>query len=481
LEPDIFLSYAREDERRAGELAATLKQEGYTVFWDRQIPIGQTWHSFIGEALRSAKCVVVAWSEHSIKSDWVIEEANYGKNRRILMPVLLDIAEPPLGFGSIQAADFRDWKPGRRPQAFNDLLSGIARITVPPSTAPPGPKPGADIRPPEERGLLTQSYGRSRSWLLGGIALLAILTGGAGYWWFQISEPPVDPDLSRLETEARTPQPQGRLAEESMEEATPSPGAATPDAPSSEEFRDCEDCPLMVALSAGSFTMGSTGGEDAPHPVTVSAFAIGKYEVTFKDWDVCVADGGCNGYKPNDRGWGRGPRPVINVSWDEAKAYVEWLSRTTGKAYRLPSEAEWEYAARAGTSTAFALPAPDGSDDIAGKHLANCARCGSEWDNRETAPVGSFAANRFGLHDTAGNVWEWVEDCWNESYSGAPNDGSAWTSGDCGRRVLRGGSWVDLPEDLRSAFRNWFSTDDRLYYAGFRVATTLTRSESVTP
>jgi formylglycine-generating enzyme required for sulfatase activity len=194
-----------------------------------------------------------------------------------------------------------------------------------------------------------------------------------------------------------------------------------------------------------------------------------------------VADGGCNGYKPNDRGWGRGPRPVINVSWDEAKAYVEWLSRTTGKAYRLPSEAEWEYAARAGTSTAFALPAPDGSDDIAGKHLANCARCGSEWDNRETAPVGSFAANRFGLHDTAGNVWEWVEDCWNESYSGAPNDGSAWTSGDCGRRVLRGGSWVDLPEDLRSAFRNWFSTDDRLYYAGFRVATTLSRSESVTP
>ena len=223
----------------------------------------------------------------------------------------------------------------------------------------------------------------------------------------------------------------------------------------------------MIELPAGSFTMGSNEASTRTNGPrtrsTVPAFAIGKYEVTFDDWDLCVADGGCNGYKPSDRGWGRGRRPVINVSWDDAKAYVEWLSRITGEPYRLPSEAEWEYAARAGTTTPFSLPAPDGSDDIAGKGLANCDGCGSEWDGRQTAPVGSFPANRFGLHDTAGNVWEWVEDCWHDSYerarrtTAAPGPAATAAGGCCA-----GAPGYTVRGTSAPPCRDWVSPDDRV-------------------
>ena len=178
---------------------------------------------------------------------------------------------------------------------------------------------------------------------------------------------------------------------------------------------------------------------------------------------------GCGGYRPGDRGWGRGSGPVIRVSWSDVQAYVAWLSGKTGEAYRLLSEAEWEYAARAGTTTRYHW-----GDDI-GRNRANCVgdRCGDSWEF--TAPVGSFGANGFGLHDVHGNVWEWVEDCWNGSYAGAPSDGSAWESGNCDRRVLRGGSWVNIPRDLRAAVRGRIDTGDRSSISGFRVARTLAR------
>jgi formylglycine-generating enzyme required for sulfatase activity len=147
------------------------------------------------------------------------------------------------------------------------------------------------------------------------------------------------------------------------------------------------------------------------------------------EWDACVADGGCNGYKPSDYGWGRGLRPAIGVSWDDANAYVAWLAKLTGKPYRLLSEAEYEYAARAGTTTIY----PWGN--TIGTNKANCNGCGSQWDNKQTAPVGSFAANGFGLFDMAGNVWELTQDCYQDGHFKAPTDGSAWTAGDCGRRV----------------------------------------------
>ena len=143
---------------------------------------------------------------------------------------------------------------------------------------------------------------------------------------------------------------------------------------------------------------------------------------------------GAKGIVP-DRGWGRGNRPVINVSWKDAQSYVRWLSQRTGHRYSLPSESEWEYVARAGTDTRYSW-----GDEI-GRNRANCDGCGSRWDDEQTAPVGSFSPNAWGVHDMHGNVWEWVEDCWNDSYVGAPSDGSAWESGECGYRVLRGGSW----------------------------------------
>ena len=216
-------------------------------------------------------------------------------------------------------------------------------------------------------------------------------------------------------------------------------------------FRDCATCPELVVVPAGRFRMGCMSGLEcwsgvSVHEVQVSSFALGVYEVTFEEYERFARATGRD--RPNDRGWGRGGRPVIDVSWEDAQAYAAWLSDETGEDYRLPSESEWEYAARAGSTTRYSW-----GQDI-GRNRANCDGCGSRWDGEETAPAGSFAANAWGLHDMHGNVWEWVEDCWHENYAGAPRDGSAWTSGgSCGRRVLRGGSWRILPAFLRSAYR----------------------------
>jgi formylglycine-generating enzyme required for sulfatase activity len=194
--------------------------------------------------------------------------------------------------------------------------------------------------------------------------------------------------------------------------------------------------------------------------------AIGRFEVTFEEWEACVADGGCSGYLPDDLGeWGRGRRPVIFVDWNDVHVYVEWLSAKTGARYRLLTEAEWEYATRAGTQSRYSWGEKIGTDN------ANCRGCGSRWDAKRTAPVGSFAPNQFGLHDMAGNVREWVEDCWHGGYVGAPRDGSAWTDNpDCHKRIVRGGAWGFGPESVQSAYRNWDRSDERMDTIGFRVA-----------
>ena len=231
----------------------------------------------------------------------------------------------------------------------------------------------------------------------------------------------------------------------------------------------------MIVVPAGSFVMGSPASEKSNEPrekpqhrVTIAQpFAVSKFELTFDEWDTCVSFGDCPD-SIKDNGWGRKQQPAINVSWDDAQRYVAWLARMTGKAYRLLSEAEYEYAARAGTQTAY----PWG-DDI-GRNNANCKSCGSTWDNEQTAPIGQFAANSFGLYDMAGNVWEWVQDCLHDNYQGAPADGSPWIEGgNCGEHVVRGGSWSDPPEFLRSAERQWDPANDQYYRLSFRVARTL--------
>jgi formylglycine-generating enzyme required for sulfatase activity/tripartite-type tricarboxylate transporter receptor subunit TctC len=239
-------------------------------------------------------------------------------------------------------------------------------------------------------------------------------------------------------------------------------------------FKECANCPEMVVLPSGSFTMGSPANEpgrhsnEGPqHEVTIAQrFAISQFELTFDEWDACVNAGGCTGIR-YDEGWGRGRRPVINVKWDQANAYLEWLAKKTGKAYRLLTEAEYEYATRAGTTTAY----PWGN--AIGLNNANCDGCGGGGEMK-TAPVGSYAANGFGLYDMVGNVWEWTQDCYHASYVGAPSDGSAWTSGDCTSRVMRGGSWANHPDFLRSASaRLWDGPNARQNDLGFRVARTL--------
>ena len=204
--------------------------------------------------------------------------------------------------------------------------------------------------------------------------------------------------------------------------------------------------------------------EGPRHRVTIGRpFAVGRYEVTFAEWDACRRAGGCS-HDPGDEGWGRGNRPAIHVSWKDAKQYVGWVSEKTGRTYRLLSESEWEYAARAGTDSPYYW----GTE--VGEGRANCGWCGGRWGGAQTAPVGSLPPNGFGLFDMSGNVWEWVEDCGHPDYTGAPSNGSAWLKpGDCRLRMLRGGSWDDAAARVRSAIRYWEFADMRRDVIGFRV------------
>ena len=239
-------------------------------------------------------------------------------------------------------------------------------------------------------------------------------------------------------------------------------------------FRDAPKFPELVVVPTGSFMMrGSTFGESVHHEVKIDyPLAVGAYPVTFEEWDACVSEGGCGGYNPFDKGWGRGDRPIINVSWETAKMYVEWLSWKSGRGYRLLSEAEWEYCARAGTTTEYWW-----GDEI-GVGRTNCRL---EATDHKTSPVGSFSANAFGLYDVHGNVNEWVEDSWAgvgyrrvASSRGTPTDGSPHR-GTHPWRVLRGGSWKDFPSQVRAASRKGRLSSKPGATTGLRVARTLER------
>jgi formylglycine-generating enzyme required for sulfatase activity len=245
-----------------------------------------------------------------------------------------------------------------------------------------------------------------------------------------------------------------------------------------ESFQDCIDSgcnvkgPEMVVVPKGRFDMGSNDGADDEkpvHPVTIGKpFAVGQFEITWDEWDACVTDGGCNNEPVEkaggDNGWGKSKRTVVEVSWNDAKAYVKWLSKKTGKKYRLLSEAEWEYAARADTTTRYWW------GDAISKDQANYG-----YDLNKTVPVDSYQPNLWGLYQVHGNVWEWVEDCWHKNYNGAPDDGTAWLKGgNCRGHVVRGGSWNDgFQSGLRSANRSWGFTGSRYVFIGFRIARTL--------
>ncbi len=236
-------------------------------------------------------------------------------------------------------------------------------------------------------------------------------------------------------------------------------------------FRDAPDTPEMVVIPAGSYRMGEVSKK---HKVTITRpFAVGKYPITVAEWMRFVVSGETT-YSPADNGWAGDNLPVTNVNFIHVQAYVRWLSTKSGKNYRLLSEAEWEYACRGGSVTEYYW------GDELGKNNCNCQDSKSEWSCKRASPVGSFAPNAFGLHDKLGNVWEWVEDTWHDTYNGAPADGKAWSSGGAIStlsnqewRVLRGGSWIIDPRDARSADRFMSDQSSRNSYTGFRVARTL--------
>lgn len=268
------------------------------------------------------------------------------------------------------------------------------------------------------------------------------------------------------------------------------------------EFQECKDCPKMIGVPAGNFVMGSPAGESGrfdnegpQHVVSIKAFALGKYPVTSEQFIAFLRD---TGYQPApcnpilDMKWSVPKRglafppstaeppkwPAVCIDWRDAEAYIAWLNEKVHRErpslgnrkgpYRLPTEAEWEYAARAGTKTARWW-----GDEI-GTNKTNCNGCGSRWDNHVLADVDAFPPNPFGLYGMLGNAWEWTADCWHPNYVGAPRDGSAWTSGDCTRHVVRGGSWDNLPIFVRSATRSGSMHNGGEYdyssLAGFRLA-----------
>lgn len=767
--PDIFISYAREDLEWVRPLAAELEARGWRVFWDRRIPAGKDWRSHIGTALEAARSVVVVWSEQAISSPFVLEEADEGKARQVLVPILRERVRIPLGFRHVHAADLTGWRPGQPSPEFETFIADLSELLAPsadadPASIPPevetpvvAPQPispisaapppdnnvetareqapvdlvtegeiaaatsdeldqsaevvatvpldqllltsadSAEVVRPRERAifdepaagelppadaspepasavndissyadLLQVNAGRVAPALgehgpeyaailpsklialppaldvdwpvaspasrrrLRRVAVTAILvvavTVGGGIFAFrqqlsallpapalpapdgsrlernvsQAAEPLSDHDLWNSIRSSRDPAdfatylgkypngshtaeardqifklqprsspskrtgddgrgsqnisehefwnsintsnnaadfaaylkkyPNGIYAmrardrvyelrvrpttsvqtdEQPLAPAAPEPSLAAPKSRLSvpalmakrirdteriagQTFTDtlqdgtpCPFCPEMVVIPAGSFTMGSPGDEaerfsDEGPQRRVSfakSFAMGRYEVTFDQWDACVAAGGCDGYRPDDRGWGRGSRPVINVSWNDAQEFVSWLSQQSAESYRLPTEAEWEYAARGRTRLPFwtgatisTTQANYNGNDIYGSGVKG------EYRERTVAEDEAiFPANPFGLFHVHGNVWEWGLDCYVSSYDGAASDGQvAVARGDCPERVVRSGAWDNHPRTLRSAVRFRLATEARMDNLGFRVARMLT-------
>ena len=456
---DIFISYASEDRQRVAPLAMALSEQGWSVWWDRAINAGRSFDEVIEAELTAARIVLVAWSHDSVQSRWVRAEAQEGLDHNKLIPIFLDAVTPPLIFRSIQTVSLLDWDGQDTDQAFTRLVADIGRLLEHPADPETMQLRDSIARPhqtehipsPQHRGdSLARTRSGSMKWAGAAIgALLAI--GIAGYLYLQPGQN-ILPDV------------------------TPPPAADAPLArPALSIFRDTlQDGfkgPEMVVIPAGEFRMGDLQGngrsnERPAHRVHIArGFAIGKYELGYEEYLQFATSTGRP--PPYDEGWGRGRRPVIDVSWEDAQAYTRWLSDQTGEPYRLPTESEWEYASRAGMDMSYWWGNDVQQDD---QVQANCDGCGSQWDGSQTAPAGSFTPNPNGLYDTTGNVAEWVEDCYLDNYRGAFEDGSPQVQEDCEQRVIRNGGWNSTPEKIRSPARAWDKPLNRSSGTGFRIA-----------
>ena len=456
----VFISYSRKDMAFADKLEAALKARGFEVLIDREeIYAFEDWWKRIEALIGGADTVVFALSPDAVQSDVALKEiARAASLNKRFAPIVCRRVENSGVPEALRRLNFIFFDDPALFEASADKLSEALRTDIvwirrhtefgqtarrwveegradglllrppileqaetwlalrPAASAPP-PTAETETFVAESRRADTESKAaEARSklrWRRAQVAIYALLVAiilvligvveqdyvKAEWRWWTVTRP--------YATEQVWPWVLSAARERSLK-----PG---------EVFKEClTDCPEMVVVPAGSFTMGSPKteraherdgtGEDPQHSVTIAKqFAVSEFEVTFADWDACVAAGGCNGYKPLDEGTGRGNKPVINVNWEDAQQYVAWLSAVTGKTYRLLSEAEYEYATRAGTQTAY----PWGNGiKLTDAAMANCNGCGDQWGGYQTAPVGSFAPNRFGLYDMVGNVWEWTEDCW---------------------------------------------------------------------
>ncbi len=520
----VFISYSRKDMAFADKLEAALKARGFEVLIDRQeIYAFEDWWKRIQALIGQADTVVYVLSPDSVKSDVALKEVSYAAslNKRFAPIVCrrVDDSSVPealrrLNFIFFDDADQFDasadklaealrtdigwirqhtehgeaerrWSAGGRPRGLllHSPTLEVAEYWI--SSKPTGaPEPTEEIRSFVAASRQVDVATRRRSRILNAALytmLLGIILGLVGWinqvyiadqWRFVTITWPYEHAnvwpyvLSRAKEQALKPK-------DTFRECRPE--------------RSVDYCPEMIVVPAGSFLMGSptveegyVSNEGPQHEVAIAKpFAVSKYEITFDEWDTCARYGDCN-TQVKDGGWGRGFNPVIYVSRDDAEQYVGWLSKITGKTYRLLTEAEYEYAARAGTQTRY----PWGNDiKVNGRPMAVCNGCGTRWDNIQTAPVGWFPPNKFGLYDMVGNVWEWVEDCYHPGYEvsmhqgeiemSAPTDGSSWNTEECYTDVLRGGSFGDSPRTVRSASRGQSKGDVRLVNVGFRVARTL--------
>lgn len=424
---DIFLSYAREDLVKAKLLAETLQQQGWSVFWDSTLLAGQDFHDEIEQEIAKAGCMIVAWSTSSRTSQWVKGEATLGHRRKVLVPILFDEVDPPINFIALHTENFVDWRGETDSSSFHKLQLALINI------------------------LGLKAAGAGDSALTQSIALS-------------------NQSLSVKQNVPKRKPNSGTRGANSDEVKLNSglKGAR----PIKSKFVE----PEMSGLLFGTFQMGDNSfssdmwvSERPRHFVHVKPFALAKHLVTFDEFDLFAMASAKA--LPSDENWGRGKRPVINVSWKDASAYAEWLSILSGKRYRLPSEAEWEFAARAGTTTDYYwqggllryLP-------MWNAHVYAWSDLNSDG---KTHPVGEKEPNAFGLYDMSGNVQEMVQDCWNENYDGAPTDGSAWENQSekpYKERVVKGGSFNHYLLFLRSSYRTSCLEGHGQNNRGFRLA-----------
>jgi len=439
---DIFICYSRTDSAIARQFTESLQAEGWTVYMDVQTQVGKRWHKEIQTQLQAAKAVVVLWSVNSIDSDFVLEEADYGRRHTILFPAFIESVELPYGFSRIQTADMIGWtgEPGHP-----GLVQLLAALRGHLGTVIASPQPDSVV-------------GRNKP----------APAGVSG-----------KPKAQMPETVAARPYSGLHQNLDSTASVIPTPPATafTPGQTFCDTLKIGGEGPLMVVIPPGRFMMGSPPDEpkrldtESPqHEVMIKTpFALGVCAVTFADYDLFCQS--TQRKLPSNRGRGRDNRPVINVSWHDAQEYCAWLSGQTGHGYRLPSETEWEYACRAGTQTPFSFGGNITPEQV--NYDGNYPYAGDKKGQyrKKTVPVKSLPPSAWGLYEMHGNVWEWVQDARYDNYNGAPTDGSVWESAETGvARVLRGGSWSGTARYCRSAFRYGSGPDDHRSNAGFRCA-----------